>query len=256
MVATPMYDGAQGPFVRAAMALALSAQTQGMGIDFSFLLHQPCIDRARAMLVDGFLRSDFTHLMFVDADVDFAASDIFSMLATMQRNPACGVIGPPFPRRKIHWGNVARAALMGLAADEPERLARFSGDFAFAFLHDQQMFRLDEIVELEHLGSALMIIRRDVIEALVARHPELAYRPDAEERQAYGLGERVHALFQPMIEPKSQRLLAEDYAFCRRVRDCGFRIWLAPWARTSHTGPATFAGTLADLAPLSAVPQE
>ena len=64
--------------------------------------------------------------------------------------------------------------------------------------------------------------------------------------------ESVHALFLPEIDPNSGLMLSEDYAFCRRARDAGFRIWLAPWVRTTHSGPAIFRGSLADLAPLFA----
>ena len=102
------------------------------------------------------------------------------------------------------------------------------------------------------LGTGLMLIRRDVVETLGARHPELAFRTDARDRQGTGVRESVHALFLPEIDPSSGLMLSEDYAFCRRARDAGFRIWLAPWVRTTHSGPATFRGSLADLAPLFA----
>jgi hypothetical protein len=36
------------------------------------------------------------------------------------------------------------------------------------------------------------------------------------------------------------------------VRDAGYRIWLAPWIRTTHAGPAIFSGTLADTVQLFA----
>src|SRR3546814_15013480 len=97
-----------------------------------------------------------------------------------------------------------------------------------------------------------MLIRRDVVETLCARHPELAFRTDARDRQGTGVREEVHALFLPEIDRSSGLMLSEDYAFCRRARDAGFRIWLAPWVRTTHSGPATFRGSLAALAPLFA----
>ncbi len=256
MVATPMYDGAEGTYVRSALALALLAQAKGVVIDFAFILHQPSINRARNMLTHNFLRSDFTHLIFIDSDIDFAAADIFSMVEAMNAQPECGVLGAPVPRRTVAWANVAAAASRGLAADNPADLGRYSGDFAFAFADSNVRFALDQLVELRRVGTGMMLIRRDVVERLVELHPELAYRPDAEEQRGYGLGDQVHALFQPLIEPETQLMLSDDYAFCRRVRDAGFRIWLAPWVRTTHTGPASFAGSLADLAPLFATPVE
>ena len=254
MVATPMYDAAQGTYVRSALALALAAQAQGVIIDFAFILHQPSINRARNMLAHIFLNSDFTHLLFIDADIDFSADDVFSLVKAMAGNGDCAVLGGPVPRRTISWGNVARAAERGMGKANPADLAKFSGDYAFSFMQQDQSFALTDLVELTRLGTGMMLIRRDVLEHLRDVHPELIYRPDAEERRGYGLGEQVHALFQPMIEPETQFMLSDDYAFCRRARDAGFRIWLAPWVRTSHSGPATFAGSLADLAPLFAAP--
>ena len=103
--------------------------------------------------------------------------------------------------------------------------------------------------------TGLMLIRRDVIETLCERHPELRYPVDPQDRGENGLGEHLFALFQPMFDAESGHLLSDDYAFCHRVRAAGFRIWLAPWMHTSHTGPARFAANLADLAQLSASPQ-
>jgi len=252
MVATPIYDGAQGGYVRAALALALDAQAVGVPVRFEFILYQPDIARARNMLSAMFLASDCTHLLFVDADIDFAAADIFAMLRAMQDRADCAILGGVCPRRVVNWAGVARAAQAG-AATTPADLARYSGEFAFHFLHAGQSFALTDIVELERLGTGLMLIRRDVLEGVAAAHPELAFRPGASERKAHGIGDRAHAFFHPTIDADSGDLLSEDYAFCRRVRDAGFRIWLAPWVRTTHSGPMVFSGSFPDLAQLSAV---
>lgn len=247
MVATPIYEGAQGTYVRSALALALKAQAIGVSVRFEFILYQPSITRARNMLSGMFLASDCTHLLFVDADIDFSADDVFSMVLAMAGREECGVLGAAYPRRLINWRNVAQAVEKGFATDD---LARFGGEFALQFLHPGQNFGLRDLVELARLGTALMLIRRDVLEGMREQNPDIAYRPDPPERQAHGLGELVHAFFYPMIEPETKALLSDDYAFCRRVRDAGFRIWLAPWVKTTHSGPAIFRGSLADIAQL------
>src|SRR3546814_17530005 len=94
-------------------------------------------------------------------------------------------------------------------------LARFAGDFALSFLNADQRFALTDLVELSQLGTGLMLIRRDVVETLCARHPELAFRTDARDRQGTGVREEVHALFLPEIYRSSGLMLSEDYAFCR-----------------------------------------
>ncbi|HWV61946.1 MAG TPA: hypothetical protein VN034_14880 [Sphingopyxis sp.] len=252
MVATPIYDGAQGTYVRAALGLALAAQAEGVSVRFEFILHEAQIHRARSLLADLFVQSDCTHLLFVDADIDFAAADIFAMIGAMAGRPDCAILGAAVPRRTVNWPQVARAAERGLGKDNAADLARYAGDFALSFLHADQRFALTDLVELSQLGTGLMLIRRDVVETLCARHPELVFRTDARDRQGTGVGESVHALFLPEIDPTSGLMLSEDYAFCHRARDAGFRVWLAPWVRTTHSGPAIFRGSLADLAPLFA----
>ena len=256
MVATPIYEGAQGTYVRAMLDFALRAQALGVPVRFEFILYQPSITRARDMLTAMFLASDYTHLLFIDADIDFSADDVFSLIRVMTAHPECGVVGGAYARRMINWRNVARAVEMGLAKDNPADLARFSGDFALHFLHADQSFKMTDLVELTRLGTAMMLIRREVLEGMRTALPDLVFRPDPAERQAHGVGEFEPAFFCPLIEPESQALLSDDYAFCRRVRDAGFRIWLAPWIRTTHAGPAIFSGTLADTVQLfSAKPE-
>lgn len=252
MVATPIYEGAQGTYVRAALGLAQRAQALGMSVQFEFILYQPEIARARNMLTGKFLGSDCTHLLFIDADIDFSADDIFAMVKAMQARPECGILGGACPRREFNWRNVARAVELGMAKDNPSDLALYAGEFALQFAHANQNFALTDLVELARIGTGLMLIRRNVIEGVRNKFPQLAFRTDVAERDGYGVGEMVHALFCPMIDPDTQLMLSEDYAFCRRVRDAGFRIWLAPWVKTTHSGPAIFQGSLTDLAQLSA----
>lgn len=250
LVATPLYDGAQGPFLRALLAFSALTRARGLPVSFAVMTHQPSISRARSGLVTAFLQGEFTHLLFIDSDIGFEAEELLGLVETALGNPDLAVIGAPCPRRLVNWPTVAAAAKAGLADGNPAALEKFSGDFAFELLDPGAEIQLDRPVELARLGTGLMLIRRDVAETLRERHPELAYVPSALERAQAGLGETAWALFQPMIDPATRQLLSDDWAFCHRARAAGFRIWLAPWMRTSHTGPATFNGALADLAPL------
>lgn len=256
MVATPIYAGAQGGYVRSAIALALAAQQRGVVIDFVFILHQPSITRARNMLAHLFLASDFTHMLFIDDDVSVAPDHVLSMLDAMLADDQLAILGAPVPRRRINWTGVARAAAAGMGNANPSDLARFAGDFAFVLADATGSFAIEKPVALARLGTGLMMIRRDV----VARLTELAgsdyYVTDVEERAGFGVGERVHRLFEGQIDPATGRLLSDDYAFCQRAVAAGFGIWLAPWVSTTHSGPVTFAANLADLAVLQAAQQE
>lgn len=254
LVATPLYDGAQTDYLRAVVGLAGAAQRAGVDCTFAWLSNNASISRARNVLAAAFLQSDATHLMFVDGDIGFAPEDVLDCLTRMVGDDQLAVIGAPCTKRMVNWPLVAAAAAKGLAQGNPADLEKYSGVFALDVLDPTTTFRLDQPIELARVGTGLMLIRRDVIEALCVRHPELRYTPDVLDRDSGLVGEALYALFQPMIDPESRHLLSDDYAFCHRVRGAAFRIWLAPWMRTSHTGPARFAGALTDLAALGAAP--
>jgi hypothetical protein len=252
MVATPLYDGAGADYLRSVVGLVGAAQRAGIACRFAWLSNNAVIDRARNALAAAFLQSDATHLLFLDGDIGFDPDQLIGLVQQMQGDEALAVVGAPCPKRRVNWPLVAAAAAKGLAADNPAALERFSGVFTLDLLDPAGEFRLDQPIELARVGTGLMAVRRDVIETLVQRHPELRYAADALDRESGLVGEHLTALFAGLIDPATGHLLSDDYAFCHRVRAAGFRIWLAPWMRTTHTGPARFAGALADLAPLSA----
>lgn len=252
MVATPLYGGAEADYLRAVVGLAGAAERANVACAFAWLSNNAAIDRARNVLAAAFLQSDATHLLFADGDIGFAPDDVIDLIARMEADPALAVVAAPCPKRAVNWNLVAKAAAKGLGADDPAALERFAGVFTLDPLDPAGSHRLDQPIEVARVGTGLMLIRRDVIETLATRHPDLRYAADALDRESGLAGDQITALFMPMIDPDTRHLLSEDYAFCRRVRDAGFRLWLAPWMRTTHTGPARFAGALPDLAALSA----
>ena len=92
-----------------------------------------------------------------------------------------------------------------------------------------------------YAGTGFMLIRRAALLRLAAAHPELRYtHTHTRAEQTRSL--HRYALFDCMIEPDTGHYLSEDYAFCRRWRDLGGRLWLDTQGRMVHVGPHEFAG--------------
>ena len=71
-IASPMYGGmCSGIYTKASVDLARLASQYGMDISFYYLFNESLITRARNYCVDEFMRSDYTHLMFIDSDIGF-----------------------------------------------------------------------------------------------------------------------------------------------------------------------------------------
>ena len=245
MVATPLYGGAQAEYVGSIVALMQLAANRGLACDYLTAKNNPSLTRARNSLVAAFLASDASHLMFVDDDIGFDAADVLGLVERMASQDELAVLGAPCPRRETDWAAISSAAAGGSARGGDDRLALAGTRYAVEPLQPGGALKLDRPFELAKLGSGLMIVRRDVFESLADRHPELAYR---QADSGTGAERRLTAFFMPMIEPETELLLTDDYAFSRRARDAGFRLWAAPWMKTTHTGPATFTASMPDLA--------
>jgi len=111
-VATPMYGGmCNGMYTKSTADLATIATQYGMDVRFFYLFNESLITRARNYLVDEFLRSPYTHLMFIDSDIHFNPNDVLTLAALDKE-----IIGGPYPKKCIAWEKVRNAVDAGLAA--------------------------------------------------------------------------------------------------------------------------------------------
>lgn len=255
MVCTPMYGGmASGMYTKASCDLATLAASYGMDIKFFYLFNESLITRARNYLVDEFLRSDFTHLMFIDADIHFDPKDVLT-LAAMDKD----IIGGPYPKKCIAWEKVRNAVDMGLADENPQALEDYTGDYVFNPVEHTKTIKVTEPVEVLEIGTGFMMISRNVFDTFKAAFPQFRYKPDHNRSEHFKGDRYIHAYFDTVIDSEeylgevstnSDRYLSEDYFFCQFARKIGFKIHLCPWMKLSHMGSYVFNGSMQSLANL------
>lgn len=246
-IATPMYGGqCTGPFAKSCLDLNTWCAKYQINVQFYFLFNESLITRARNYLVDEFLRSDATHLLFIDSDITFAAQDVLALLALDKP-----IIGALYPKKTIAWEKVFDACKLGLADDNPNKLQDYIGDFVFNVAPGTREIRMDEPVEVLEIGTGFMMIKREVFDQFKAAYPDYSYKPDHNRTVAFDGSREIHMYFQALIEPESKRYLSEDYMFCQWSRKIGIPIWVCPWMRLAHTGTFVFDGSVLSLAALS-----
>jgi hypothetical protein len=252
-VATPMYGGmAHGLYVKSCLDLQSTMAKYGIDVKFSFLFNESLITRARNYLVDEFLRSDCTHLLFLDSDIHYNPQDVLAMMALDK-----DVIGGPYPKKSINWGNVAQAARNNPDMD-PRELEKLVGEYVFNVVHGTKTFQVTEPLEVLEIGTGYMMVKKEVFKKLEDAFPNIRYKPDHVGQKHFDGTRYIHAYFDTVIDTKdsitgggSDRYLSEDYMFCQMWRKIGGEIWLCPWMKTQHIGTYPFTGDMPAVASMT-----
>ena len=252
-VATPMYGGqCAGMYARSIADLSAICAKYQIPLQLYYLFNESLITRARNYCVDEFLRSDATHLMFIDSDIGFNPQDVLALLALQTDDSEYDVIGGPYPKKCISWEKIKIAVDKGFADENPGNLEKFVGDYVFNPKSQQKEIPIGEPVEVLEIGTGFMMIRRQTFDKYKEAYPELSYKPDHVRTEAFDGSREIHAYFDCIIDPVSKRYLSEDYMFCYNTQKANMKVWLCPWMVMSHVGSYIFGGSLADLAAIGA----
>lgn len=294
-LATPMYGGqCAGMYARSLAELTVMCKQYKIPLQFYFLFNESLITRARNYCVDEFMRSDCTHLMFIDADIMFNPRDVVALLGAMLQNPddydvMCG----PYPKKTISWEKIKQAVDMGAADTNPNELENFVGDYVFNPISQAGHIKIAEPAEVAEGGTGFMMIKKSTFEKYAEVYPQFLYKPDHVRTENFDGSREIMAYFDALIDDKSQNLLpeitafydknpeatkeeviaflsdkrngihqekysnrylSEDYMFCYNVRRAGMKVWMCPWMSLKHVGTYIFGGSLAHIASIGAAP--
>ena len=203
-IGIPAYDGKLN--IKTAFALAQlmpKAMSLGVSVILSDLSNCSIITMARNALVHEFLKTDATELLFIDADVVATADDMLRLMA-QSRDITTGA----YPRR---------------AKDQ-----NFFADLYFDANGDLEFD--GSLMRVERAPTGFMLIQRHVIEKLVAAHPEWIYEKSPTEKMS--------AVFDFAIV--DGKYVGEDYLFCDRATQMGFKVYIDVDISLPHVGSNEF----------------
>jgi hypothetical protein len=254
-VSTPMYGGAcSGIYTNSMCQLSALCKAYDIEVRNFFLFNESLIQRARNYCVDEFLRSDCTHMIFIDADIGFDANAVLTLLALQTEESPYDVIAAPYPKKTISWEKIVMAVNKGFADKDPNALDQFVGDFVFNLEPGSMVAKLDEPIPVMETGTGFMMIRRSTFDKYKAAYPQYAYLPDHVRSANFDGSREIHAYFDCIIDPDTKRYLSEDYMFCQNVRKMGSHVYLCPWIELKHVGSMIFGGSLPAILSIGASP--
>ena len=245
-IATPCYGGmlTEAYFRSMVRTLTFFNQHQ-IPIAFGTIANESLVTRARNVLVAYFLQSNYTRLLFIDADIEFQVEDVLKLIA--HNKDVC--VGA-YPKKGVNWQRIKDSITSKQGQEISDRdIAAAGSDYAinFKFVNrDLKQIAIENgVIKLHDGATGFMMIKREAIEKMIAAYPDLKYNNDLNTPP--DLQDFFYAFFDTMIDPKDRRYLSEDYTFSRRWQDIGGDIWLDPTISLNHFGSFNFQGNPAQI---------
>ncbi len=230
MILTPAYGNLfYGGYVKSLMDTYRQCMVEGVPLHFFPIGNESLITRGRNRCIAFFMASDFTHALFIDADVSWDPDDIGRMIAHDK-----DVIAGAYPKKQYPIQYVVNA--VAGKAELPE---------------DHVFDRKNGLIEVDETGTGFMLIKRSVIEKMQEAHPELKCNSDifphmdGDPEFLEKCELNYYALFDTAI--RESRYLSEDYEFCRKWKDLGGTIYIDTQTQLDHTGTHTFEGDISKI---------
>lgn len=244
-VATPCYGGMLNEaYFRSVIRTLTFFNQHQIPLAFGTIANESLVTRARNVLLAYFLQSNYTRLLFIDADIEFQVEDVLKLVAHNK-----DVVVGAYPKKGVNWQRIREGVTQTSETLEDKQIAALGSDYAINFkfldMNSKQIAIERGLIKLHDAGTGFMMIKRAAIDKLIAAYPELKYNNDLNTGQ--DLQEYFYALFDTMLDPKDKRYLSEDYTFCRRWQDIGGDIWLDPTISLNHYGTFNFMGNPAQI---------
>lgn len=243
---TPCYGGQiTEPFFRSWSRAHMMFTKYQIPYSVTTSANESLISRARCHMVAYMMANpNATHLMFIDADINFDALDILHMLQHDK-----DIIVGAYPKKDIGWKHVKKTITNDPEVDT-DMLASHGANYAlnFKFIDDDTdkgVQFTNGLVELKDAATGFMLIKRSVIEKMIESYPELYFNNDLHLDPEFE--KWTYLFFDTMHEPETKRFLSEDYAFCRRWQALGGEVWLDPLVNLDHVGHYIFRGNVKNI---------
>lgn len=229
MICTPMYNSQCTAQYTISMVNLMSTLpfVKDLEVLTMFALNESLIHKTRNLLAHSFLKSDCTHLLFIDSDIGFKADDIIKLMQA-DGDIVCGI----YPKKNIKWEFVAEAAINGV---HPLDLPKHAVEYLYI---PDELDTDEELVEISRAGTGMMMISREVFESL---HDKVnSFKLESNLENVFEVNEEIAEYFYTSIDPETKIYLHEDFNFCKLWRANGGKVHAATWVELTHSGTYTF----------------
>jgi glycosyltransferase involved in cell wall biosynthesis len=198
--------------------------------------NESLITRARNTCVAYFLASDFTHLLFIDADIQFDHT-LVKRLLDFDRDVVCA----SYPRKGIMWDKIKTLKNVENMSLEEIQSKMLSFNLNITTKPGQQTRDVvNGFIQVDQAATGFMCIKREVFDRLREAYPEQQYQSNAVSEE---MKPHMWLFFDCMVD-ENKTYLSEDFAFCNKFRKIGGEVWMDIMSPLTHTGTYKFSGNI------------
>lgn len=236
MIATPVYGGNLTLNYHISLIETVIAFELGnIPLETKYISDSSLVMDARNRLVKMFLEdeSNFTHLLFIDADISWNIQDIRDLIEYSDNDQyqiVCGLYG----KKKLNYDLMSHVTKQGCP---PEQLHNFTATVDKS-LYVPKIITDNTIklpVEVDHTGCGFMMINRKVF---------LKFQENYQQYNYYNLESNSNEFlyFDTNLVFNNGRKVhvGEDISFCLLCKELNINTYVLPWVNLGHTGNFTY----------------
>ena len=245
-VATPVHNECSIHYTQALLKFQQACMMNGIMVSFS-LLKSSLVTQGRNLCVSNYLNDpmNYTHLLFIDSDIDFKFDTIIKMLKFDKEVIAC-----PYPMKHIHWEQIWERLELGKIKTKEELMrAGFIYPIKMDNLMDEnkkEISVVDGLIEVSHAPTGCMLIKRQVFDKMIKAYPELKIDQDTIVNGKTQKNPNMYNFFDTIFVPESKKYYGEDFGFCRKWSLIGGKCYCYIDDYITHVGEYQYNGKLKD----------
>ena len=238
-LATPVHSDVSIHYTQALLEFQKFCFENKIKVTFQ-LFKSSLITQGRNLCVGAFMETGHSHMLFIDADIDFQAKSIIKMIEKDK-----DVISVPYPMKTFNWDKVFENIKAGKIKSAVQ-LSTAANTYPMKLPDEDNIKIQDGCIEVSHSPTGCMLIKRSVFEKMIEKYPDLKIIQPTIINGKPTEKPFLYNFFDTMFDKENHTYMGEDFAFCKRWKDIGGKCHAIVDQLISHVGEHQYCGRFAD----------
>jgi hypothetical protein len=235
-VATPVHSDVSIHYFKACLEFQKECFVRKIPVMFQ-VMKSSLVTQGRQLCVSGFMESNCTHMLFIDSDISFNYKMIERMV-----NYDKNICLVPYPIKGLDFDKIKNRIKEGSTLDP-----RVLGNQYTMSVPDPSNVKVENgFIEVERGPAGCMLIKKEVIEALIKEYPEFTINQHTLIDGKLVKRNHMYNFFDTYWNKDDKTYTGEDFYFCKLCKHAGIKMYALVDEYISHHGEFSYTGRLID----------